>query len=412
MTSRHLPFLALLAVVSGSLAQASDLSTCVKRTVTFDGIEQLRYATVEAGSGLRQYLHAQYPDHCTSGTNTACPAGAYLIPGNAVAIGKECGGWDYVQYIGKRRISEGWVRSEALTPTTLTPPAKPPSADGTLTARRYHFELTWGKETPVCEAYLQRLNQTEFYHPPYCGRPESVLVPGFVLLHRRYLTKAQFSAIYFDVTALLEDEPPYYEYRAARHPDGSITLTPPYNPLLGEFSQEGFTPAAWTYDPPVNITNLPLNGTNVIMWTGLEDRYNSDCGSPSNRDGSFAREAAVGLVVSGNGGGFNRASTYEVFGIPNVSSYTPPVDIEFGDDFGIFEYDGQTFYDTFFDWSRGVPASLHHDNQNLSTTNQLWNTLAVYLDESGKRQEVCEYHVPGLKIRPRDNTDVDPVDEP
>jgi len=141
LTSWHAFYVALLAIVSGSPAQASDLSTCINRTVTFDGVEPLRYAAVNANSGRRLYLHAQYPDQCTSGTQADCPAGAYLVPGNTVAIGKECGGWDYVQYIGERLISQGWVKSSALAPITPPPQANSSFVDGTLTPRRYHFEL-------------------------------------------------------------------------------------------------------------------------------------------------------------------------------------------------------------------------------------------------------------------------------
>jgi len=50
--------------------------------------------------------------------------------------------------------------------------------------QRYHFQLTKGAGTPVCDAYLERLNTTEYKKPPYCDRPESNAVKGFTKLNR------------------------------------------------------------------------------------------------------------------------------------------------------------------------------------------------------------------------------------
>jgi hypothetical protein len=48
----------------------------------------------------------------------------------------------------------------------------------------YPFHSTKGHGIRVCEAYLQRLNLTAYYDPPYCGRPETSVVPGFKVLDR------------------------------------------------------------------------------------------------------------------------------------------------------------------------------------------------------------------------------------
>ena len=104
----HACLVALAIVRSVPLANANGLTDCINHKVTFDGIVPLHYATVKARSGPRLYLHARYPEDCTSGSETSCPARAYLVPGNGVAIGKQCGGWDYVQYI-VRLSSWAWA---------------------------------------------------------------------------------------------------------------------------------------------------------------------------------------------------------------------------------------------------------------------------------------------------------------
>lgn len=106
-----------------------------------------------------------------------------------------------------------WAASQALALNPPPPQPKPPITKignqvlPPAAPRRYHFDLTKGKGKPVCEAYLQRLNQTEFFSPPYCGRPESTLVPGFALLHRRLLSIAEYRALFFDASAVLSGEP-------------------------------------------------------------------------------------------------------------------------------------------------------------------------------------------------------------
>jgi hypothetical protein len=41
------------------------------------------------------------------------------------------------------------------------------------------FSLQQGHGVPVCEAYLELLNQTKFTETPFCGRPEEGSVKGF-----------------------------------------------------------------------------------------------------------------------------------------------------------------------------------------------------------------------------------------
>src|SRR4051812_8394119 len=43
---------------------------------------------------------------------------------------------------------------------------------------RYDFQLEKGAGAPVCEAYLKRLRNTDFYRIPHCDRPENTSVPG------------------------------------------------------------------------------------------------------------------------------------------------------------------------------------------------------------------------------------------
>src|ERR1700728_2490693 len=101
-------------------------------------------------------------------------------------------------------ITVGWTAASALTELPTPPPISPPVTRDHDTAQlakndhteRYRFQLAEGRGIPVCDAYLQRLNETEYWGPPYCGRPEDSRVPGFSRLHRVYLTGAETAQLY------------------------------------------------------------------------------------------------------------------------------------------------------------------------------------------------------------------------
>lgn len=354
---------ALVIVRSVPLANANSLTDCINHKVTFDGIVALHYATVRARSGPRLYLHARYPERCTSGSETPCPAKAYLVPGDGVAIGKQCGGWDYVQYIGEKFISEGWVESQALSPI----PAPAPVIRNVYTGmpKRYPFKLTRGRGTPVCEADLQRLNQMEFHDPPYCGRPGSTQVPEFTLLHKRYLNLTEYVRLWSEVTGEPQSKAPVYR---------------------------GFTPGAWTYEPPVDIENS-VSTDSLVMWTDV-DRYSTQCGAADTRTGAPIRGGVLGLLVSTNAR-INNEKTYKFFGERNAAHYGRPAAAEFAHQFDIFRYQNKNYFDTFLDQGYDFQGGPQY-----ASSNTLSDTLAVFLIEHGMRREMCEYHVSDLRTSP------------
>ena len=368
----------LVGMPGATLAQADDLAACVKRKVTFDGTVPLHYAIVKAGPRSRLDLDPDYSNHCE---HSSCVGIPYLVSGDAVAIGKMCGSRDYVQYIGKTRISEGWVDSVALSPIEPPPPPEPPVIKigkevlPTPTPQHYKFTLTKGAGVPVCEAYQQRLNQTEFYAPPYCGRPESTLVPGFAELRRRYLTAAEYGAMYSPAQAVLNHEPLEWAEKHQTNSDGSVTYVP-IDPVY-----PGFTPGAWTYDLPISIDNAS-DTNNVIMWTP-QDRYDWSCGSQGDVLGGYMRGGALGLVVSADGKKINREASYAVFGQENLSPNVHGLGAEFSDEFGIFRYKELNYFDAMFN-----PAVFDYKKRNV---------LDVFLFVGHHRQEMCEYNVSGLE---------------
>jgi hypothetical protein len=151
----------LAPLFGATTASAVDATDCIQRDVAFDGIAPLSYVAVTADVGSKVYLHTQYPTDCNAeASGDGCKGTAYLLSGDAVTVGKTCGAWAYVQYLGEKRISIGGLPANRIMAATAGKPPASSAAPASGDQRRYHFALTKGHGTPVCEAYLQRLNQT------------------------------------------------------------------------------------------------------------------------------------------------------------------------------------------------------------------------------------------------------------
>jgi len=328
--------------------------------VHFDGTRTLQYATVAKLAGRRLYVHPTPPTNCRPSTQGQCPAPTYLIPGDDVAIADACNGWAYVQYLGTSKVTTGWVARDYLMVRSAPMPREP--SDGqSVYDRRYQFELIKGAGTPVCEAYLQRLNQTLFDSPPYCGRPESTLVPGFTFLHRRYLSLAEYNRLQSEVLSLVNNEPQHDEDLDA-----------------------SFRPSAWTYAMPLDIKNdaSPLP---ILIWDGSsQDHPLCGTGGPANGGSNFA------VVLEGNPRRVDAAATMQLFGVPASMRQNGPVLTEIGRSFGIVEYRSAIYYDTFVE--RDV-SDLENEAYRRGGSG---GTLGLFEFRNGVRRAVCGYYVPNL----------------
>ena len=116
----------------------------------------LKYATVVGTSGSRLYLYKEPPADCSESTVKSSNHTSYLVPGDAVAFGQVCGVWGHVQYIGKSKVSVGWVLTTGLkvsvTPTG-TSAAGANDGESSSGGQNYQFELVKGRGVPVCQAY-------------------------------------------------------------------------------------------------------------------------------------------------------------------------------------------------------------------------------------------------------------------
>lgn len=246
--------------------------------------------------------------------------------------------------------------------------------------------LTMGRGVPVCEAYAQRIAQTDFAKMAFCDRPEGTSVPGFGVLERRDLTLDEVVKLFVPV----EDYMSGRDAAKAAAAKG-ITLSRPLEPsnlsdprgTLRELLQLGWT-HAWTYRYPVDIENRGVP-EQVILWQGYgvtgEGGY---CGLPySSKPWSFPYIRTRAIILTQDGTALDAEKTTRIFGDPGESlmaggttnsnppngrSVIPPLA-----SLGIFSYE-QRFY---------IDAVLNPKTQKSATT------FVVYLREQGRTKQIC-----------------------
>lgn len=375
--------LSLGAVFVTPGVRAEEAGQCALPTVTFDGVSPLSYATIQGDVGSKAYLHAEYPVDCSPAAPDSCTSPTYVLPGDVLAVAKTCSGWVYAQYIGTQRVTTGWIAAQQVK-VSKTPvqdqSAGPGQTSGVSSSpRHYHFALTRGQGIPVCEAYLQRLNQTLFEEPPYCGRPESTSVPGFDRLQRYWLDRAEYTHLYPGVGSFLWNRPIEASYVHHPGPDGKDVFGPPQE----DFLPPGWLPFAWSYDPAVDIENTGTPAP-VVIWSS-DDRSNPRCLQYIGTHPLADRAAQAGVILRADRSAVDQDRTYAVFG-RSGDKYPPFHAI--GTEVGILRYRGVTYFDTFFSkYERGDFYGARRDDKRLR------DTLGVFVRRNRRTQQVCEYYV-------------------
>ena len=258
----------------------------------------------------------------------------------------------------------------------------------------YRFRLVKGKGVVVCEAYLERLNTTAYQAPPNCDRPENDAITGFARLNRVSLSAEEVHALLPHIKGFTDqkNQDLWDIVNAGRQRDG----LPFSQPLSDVKNYLGRDIKVWRNEPPVDIDNDSVHD-NVVVWHGFgASGYTGLCGQDSPYDKGREvklRQTQIAYILTANNERIDMFKTMTIFGhpsggyrIPDKSGRGTPTSNfrPIGPSIGIFKYQELYYFDTFFDsWG---------DFQNQrGKSSDIFNTLAVFLRQGGKTQQVCEY---------------------
>ena len=382
-------------------ADADDaVATCVSRPTTFDGTEPLTYARV-GKLPESVTLYDKHPIQCADRSGAECAVVGHLNPDDIVSIGKECDGWAFLQFIGETSVTVGWAKTSFLALDRYK--SWVPSEHS---AGRYRFTLTMGQGIPVCEAYLQRLNRTDFQKqdpfrpessPPYCGRPEVESVPGFAVLNRVPLGATEINRLTGSVFNFTHpnDKLPTCQFKQGSHVCESTWPLPE--------TQEELSRGAlfvWRYTPRVDVSN-DGRFNEVIVWQGSGAGYaDAPCGMIGLKFSPNAgfRQSQIAYVLTSDESVVDASRTERLFGHPFKAYVGTGMDgKEFkitttfrplGTSIGIFKYRDTYYIDTFFD----IWGDLENQRRGDFL---LANTLAVIVHKGTSTREICEFDVSG-----------------
>jgi hypothetical protein len=386
---RVLIFFATVAVLWAALSCADD---CATTPVSFDGLPPMHYAVVTGDPGTRLGLHAQLPAGCESSSGgEKCESKGYLVQGDTVAVGKTCGAWSDVQFIGNKVVSYGWVATASLRDAT------PNGASEAVEQMHYKFSLKEGGGLPVCEAFLQRINRTTYVFPPYCqwNVPRDEATPGFKLIPRRPMSAEELWPLIGNGEDFLLSQEPNARSVALRRYDqsGQLQYDPDYTldfvkGFMAGVSRSGVGVIPWLYAGlDVENDGKPVD---VMLWEGgiLSRATCFEGWDPAQTPGS-SRHQAYAFILNAQHSDIDFNRTRVVFGSAHNRApshqYRAPghLFVPVGDDIDFFAYRNVVYFDSFLAvWDRVGAGPSNRDR---------YQTLEVFQRSNGVTRPMCKY---------------------
>ena len=236
-------------------------------------------------------------------------------------------------------------------------------AEDSSHASERNFSLQQGHGLPICEAYLELLNQTKFTVTPFCGRPEEGPVKGFEHLEGHYMSLEEISPLFTPVWEFMRFGDQHHVERffyPTIDPKVSHWSTNATDEgTIGQFLSFGWM-YVWIYARPIDINN-DGSALNVITWQGYgATGTGSQCGSDYSTgtwDDSYINQRA--FVLTKDGKAIDEDQTRLIFGAPpgavrRKDVQLPGPDLTAGphafrplaDSIRLFKYEGRYYIET------------------------------------------------------------------
>lgn len=163
-----------------------------------------------------------------------------------------------------------------------------------------------------------------------------------------------------------------------------------------------FDTATWRYATPLDINNDGKRELILIWYPDGSRSFGKTCGLDQGPAPAPDRPGEIAFVLTPDGKSIDQAKTISTFGHPDGgvrfqpepgNPASPSIFLKsyrtIGDSYGIFQFQGRFYFDTFFD----ADATLGDFQDRRKKDPELKNTLAVFERKSGKTLQVCEYQV-------------------
>lgn len=279
------------------------------------------------------------------------------------------------------------TRNAMLTAEAAT--RAPASADAPAAFSYGRFWLTYGHGVKVCEAYLERLNQSSYEHHPRCDRPEDDSVPGFRALGRVKLSAEEMQPFWAPVSTFLASGK-VQDWKRGDEESRKLGLRPRFGSVEEQLEtiRGEATLRVFRYEPPIDIDNDGVTDP-VIVWRAGSCRPFGDLSLMHYWD-------SIPIVLNAGGDGSHVERTRRIFGHPSggYRLSTGKMATEFrpiGRTMGIFQFDGAYYMDTFFDGWGDFNGYRQHDPGLGQYDPEIAKRLAVFLRRGGETKQVCEY---------------------
>jgi len=258
------------------------------------------------------------------------------------------------------------------------------------------FTAIQGQDLPVCKAYLELLNQSDYQgKTPFCGRPESGL-PGFAPLQRHNLNADQIFPLFkyvwefmaFDNQLHLER---YFYGNVNDQAKSYWSPDPESKDTIAMDVNRGLI-FVWTYDSDLDMAN-DGHPVRVLLWQGYgATRWPAVCGQANYYPwtNSYVKQRA--FILSADGRMIDERRTRAIFGSPKEATDGPharkpgdqselPVNATpfepLADSIGIFGYEGKFYIQT--------------ENRPATKAAKL-PPVEVYVNQAGKSTRICGFH--------------------
>jgi hypothetical protein len=228
------------------------------------------------------------------------------------------------------------------------------------------FKLTKGQGTEVCDAYLQRLNATEFVdNDPVKGRITEPLLKGFVDLKPVPLTAEEMQRMYYKIVSFsrFRDQDLLEKYISIHKNDKKEVWRIQQAQKLPEYIK-----AFMLYEKFIRYQKkLDMDNNGIATHTIIKNNYGSYI--VDNKLQRVDEENMMAIF-----------SDKELLEWITITQF-PPIAISTT----VFNYKGKYYFDGFLD--------LLFYNSNHKIDNSVPLRIGVFINQHKNTQKVCEYQV-------------------